>query len=745
MHVQHTLMTRLISRRWRAIGLVMSALVLAGLVVPLAVAAPNAQTANVLRIGYLGVSGTDTANGAQLAIDQINSVDGFVAGDGVRYQLELVTLDDAPTVESLADDAADLVDQEVVALLGPDDNTLFGSDNDSQLAALGVPVLTAATNGTLTEDDTTDTLFRIRAPEYVYSRALAAYLLDEANLRSIALVQTDVQSTEALLLFEAALTAAGVTPAEKIQLPSGAPLTAPAERLAQADPEVVVMWGPPADASMLLRQLRSRGWNGRFAYRDAEAAARSGELPDDLVSGVLGMDSWSYADGRQVSRIFMRDYVVGFGQVPGPLAAAGYDAIWYLRAVIVSEGVNPDAVRSGLINGAPRSLVQGTLHPIEYANGDLSRIGIVYVLGKYGGPVVIARFDDSQPLALDVPGYEPTPEPTPVIPTNTPGPPTETPFPTATLEGNWARVEANTLNVRTGPGLEYQQIGQVSSGDLFRILGTVIDQSWYVVEYQGGVGWLKAEFITVLGDPATISIIQAPPSPTPAASPTPTVAPFPDIVIATVVLSPTQPVPNKPFTATVMVRNDGGGAAGRFAVAGTFEPGSVYSANFVEGLAAGQTTQIQLSGTLTGTGVFSVAIVADLNKEIQELNEDNNVYNLTYRADYPLLAQQSGVQLNASAQWDLYGGTPDIVWDGFNIGMLNGSKIGILGTTYENAHYDLLSPATVNNTVGLTTNQVNPGVVVGIYTAEGKRAVMRIDNRQGQTIWVTYRVYNDTP
>ena len=98
--------------------------------------------------------------------------------------------------------------------------------------------------------------------------------------------------------------------------------------------------------------------------------------------------------------------------------------------------------------------------------------------------------------------------------------------------------------------------------------------------------------------------------------------------------------------------------------------------------------------------------MADLNQEVPELNENNNVYNLTYRADYALFAQQSGLQLSSGSEWDLYGGTPDVLWDGFNLAMRNGAKVGILSVRdSESVTYDSVSPAVVTNTTGLTTDR----------------------------------------
>ncbi|MEP0764777.1 MAG: ABC transporter substrate-binding protein [Chloroflexota bacterium] len=736
MMMQRIAMAHRRTRRWRVAGLAFTLLLVAGLVAPLTQAAHAAQ-GSVFRIGYLGPAGSPTANGAQLAIDQINSVGGVRAAGGATVQLELVALEAAPTVESLPAALEELRGQGVGALLGPDTNAQITPDTIAALAATGLPVFTPATQNAMTDVDTANALFRTRAPERVLSNVIAAYLIGDLGVSSVAAVQTEVEFTEALMDFEAALEATGRSLADSIALPGGSDLLDEVPRLLGVNPDAVVMWGAPEDAAALLAALRDAGWGGVFAHRKAEAAVQSGVLPAALGDGVLvGFDTWSYADALPAARIFLRDYVLAFGEVPGPLAVAAYDAVWALRAAMIEGGVTPAGLRAALLGGRARALVQGVLRPADFGNGDLTRIGVVYRIAPRGGSTVVARFDDAERLGLDQAGLlpvPPTPEPTAV-------PVEPTVAPTEVLEGVWAEVTANVLNVRSGPGFEFDQIGQIKAGERYRVMGASADYSWLVIEYQGSFGWVRAEYTRILGDINLVSVVQSPPTPTPS------LPPNPDIVIDAVVLSPSQPIPNKPFTATVTVRNAGGGATGRFAVAATWEPGAVYTSAFVEGLAGGQSVPVQLSGTLIGTGVFQVAVVADLNNEVAELNEGNNLFNVSYRVDYPLLANQVNIQLGPNTQWDMFGGTPDFFWDGYNIAMLNGAQIGMLsGVTYENVHYDMLTPAVINNTTGVGTDKVQPGVVFGMSIPEGRRAVIRVDNRSGETVWLSYRVYNDTP
>ncbi len=733
---------KLSAGRMRIASVLLIAVLLLSMATPAAQAAPPQQDdqPSTLRIGYLGPAGTDLANGAQLAMDQINASGGIVAPDGNSYQLELVAPADGPvSVEDLEDLVGELVAANIVALLGPETNDMLTPGNLQSLLDTRLPILSAATVDTMTDSDALDTIFRIRAPEVTYSTALATYLLDDLGLTSIALVQTDIESTEALIDFQSAMSAFNATPADRIQV-IGGPLTEEAQRLLTLNPEAVVMWGTPLDANNLLVQLRDGGWTGQFAYRYAEEAARANAIPDDLANGMLGVNGWSYANVDRSSRIFTRDYSVAFGEVPTSLSAAGYDTIWFLWAAVRDQGVTPEAIRTGLIGGSPRALVQGSLHPVDFANGDLSRNVSVYQIGPRGGSTVVARFDDTQRLQITDAG------PVAQVPTATPALPVATPLPTGTLSGAYALVTANVLNVRSGPGFNFDKVGQVAKNDLLQILGATGDFVWILVNIPGGSGWVKSEYVQIQGDISAVGVVQNPPTPTLGVTLTPTLPPNPDIVIDNVVLAPAQPIPNRPFSATVTVRNAGAAAAGQFAVAGTFEPGGVYLATFVGGLAGGQSATVQLNGSLTGTGTFQVAVIADLNNTVPEVNETNNSFNITYHADYPLYAQQANVQLAPNTSWDLFGGTVDFVWDGYNIAMQNGAMIGVLnGITFEDATYDTVAPAVINNSTGLTTEVVNPGLVFGVITAEGYRAVARVDNRTDTTIWISYRVYNSTP
>jgi len=117
--------------------------------------------------------------------------------------------------------------------------------------------------------------------------------------------------------------------------------------------------------------------------------------------------------------------------------------------------------------------------------------------------------------------------PTPVAATSTPVPPTPTPI-TAT-------VEAEALNMRTGPGVEYDCIGVARKGDVLDIVARTPAADWLkVIGPDGTEGWVAAAYVTLNIAPSEVpEAVEIPPppsSPAPVPSPTASVlaeTPFP--------------------------------------------------------------------------------------------------------------------------------------------------------------------------------------------------------------------------
>jgi hypothetical protein len=203
----------------------------------------------------------------------------------------------------------------------------------------------------------------------------------------------------------------------------------------------------------------------------------------------------------------------------------------------------------------------------------------------------------------------------------------------------------NTVNVRTGPGENYQSFGQLKQNEQHQLIGASADFKWYVINFRQQQGWLSASLVTVFGDVRTLPVIAPPPTPIPSATAFPTAippatataipAPLADLVMVSAAMNPSSPQSGQPFSLVVTIRNQGNSNAGTFAVAASFLPGEVYSAATINDLAAGAQTTINLNGTVIGSGDFTIAIVMDLNNQVDEgpAGEANNKPQFSYHVN----------------------------------------------------------------------------------------------------------------
>lgn len=166
-----------------------------------------------------------------------------------------------------------------------------------------------------------------------------------------------------------------------------------------------------------------------------------------------------------------------------------------------------------------------------------------------------------------------TPEPTntPIPLTNAPLPaststPTFTPIltPTNTAPPTTPLLTALTdLNVRTGPGINYEIVGGLQSGDMVEVIGQNESHEWWKIRFDkapGGEGWVSGDLeYSTTTNTDNISAVPTPPPPntptfTPSPSPTSTDTPVPSTNTPTLVPTSTHtPMPtNTPLpTATL--------------------------------------------------------------------------------------------------------------------------------------------------------------------------------------------------
>lgn len=691
----------------------------------------QAQILPVFRIGVIDSAFGPISRGARLAVEEINAAGGVEGADGTVFRLELVI------ASSDISTAVETINQaSVIAVLGPEsaDNVL---PNLSILQSLGVPILTPAIDDTIVAIDTTDRIFRIRAQEVLLGQALAEYLRDNLGITRITTVQLDLESTAGIIGFSTALTGLGLAPAPNLLLDGNNELEDIVTEIIRSNPEAIVTYGPPAEASVLYAQLRAGGWNGRFAYNQANLADFRSLLPPQQLTGVIGTSTWAYTTNTPASTAFLDTYIRAFGSIPGPIEASAYDAIYLLAEAIGRPG---DLI-TNLATISDFAGVQGTLSPASLPRGELSDVVAITELGIFGAPVMAARYAGGNQIdSGEVVGPGPTP----------------TPSATATPEGIFLTVTRAVQNVRTGPGLNYDVIGQLRQGQTAEVIGANIDFSWVVIEFRGQQAWLSRSILDITGNLNTLPVIAAPPTPTPSptltplpATLTPTPQPFPDLVV--IGAAPTRLVIGQPFTVTVSVLNQGANVAGPFALATTLLPGNVYSAVNLTGLAAGQSIAANLSGTLgTGpTGPQSVVIVADLNNQINEgpAGEANNtafLYN--YIADAPLLQGSPAIGTLTVADLNtvtLDGGTQDIQWAAGGLVPMGATELVVLNgvSNIDMVHRDLIASAPLMNA---TITPIMPGMFIGIRTDDGQNygVLQVLQATAGGTVQFNFRMYD---
>ena len=138
-------------------------------------------------------------------------------------------------------------------------------------------------------------------------------------------------------------------------------------------------------------------------------------------------------------------------------------------------------------------------------------------------PEATVAATQAPPTATPIPFPSPTPTRTPMTPPATATPVVAlTPTPAARPAAPQAEVVSAGLNIRQGPGINYEVTGTAAAGDRFEVVGQNAAGTWLQVITAGGSeGWIsgKADYTRLLGSLADVPVIETPAPPAGVAAP----------------------------------------------------------------------------------------------------------------------------------------------------------------------------------------------------------------------------------
>ncbi|MBI1880195.1 MAG: FHA domain-containing protein [Chloroflexi bacterium] len=135
-------------------------------------------------------------------------------------------------------------------------------------------------------------------------------------------------------------------------------------------------------------------------------------------------------------------------------------------------------------------------------------------------------------------------------PTGTPTATTSPETPTPTVPSSPSLTTKTDLNVRSGPGIQYDLLGLLPAGVTVEIIGRDETREWWQIRFSpaaDGIGWVAADpAFSTTANVDNVPIAQAPPTPTG----TPTNTPVPPTNTPTITTIPPTPTPTDTPTPT---------------------------------------------------------------------------------------------------------------------------------------------------------------------------------------------------
>ncbi len=319
----------------------------------------------VVRIGVLmnleGSEGGSTRLAARLAIADFTT-DGDIDAGGDRRRVELLFEDTRTAPETAIHGARRLIQQGVVAIIGP------GRSREA-IAAGGVaehariPLISPSSTHPQTTAER-DYVFRVAFTDTFQGQALGRFAAEGLGARTAAALFDAASAfnrnlaTEFRRAFEAA---GGALVAFESYATGETDFSHQLERIRVRRPAVLLLPNYSEEIPQQVHQVRESGIDATILGGDAWTVIPFADLPE--LEGSFFAQHWhvSQADTHSVSQRFLQAYRQTSGIEPTDHAALTYDAFGLLFAALAAAGDDPDQIRQNLAGTQKYQGVTGTI------------------------------------------------------------------------------------------------------------------------------------------------------------------------------------------------------------------------------------------------------------------------------------------------------------------------------------------------------------------------------------------------
>jgi branched-chain amino acid transport system substrate-binding protein len=299
--------------------------------------------------GPIATYGQESVNGIQLALKKINAA-------GVKgKQIKLINEDNKGEPAESANAVRKLIDiNKVHVVLGAvaSSNTLAAAPIAQQSK---VPLLTpASTNEKVTK--TGDFISRTCFTDDFQGVVMAKFAYETlGKKKAVIIVDNSSDYSKGLAsVFRPAFTDLGGTVVsvdnEMTYTQKDTDFRTLLQKVKRAEADVVFLPGYYSEVGLILKQAREMGLNIPFLGGDGWDSPKLQELAGEGISGNYISSHFSAEDSDPKVQEFVKEYQAAYGQLPGAMAALGYDGIMVIAdAINRASSLDHAAIRDAII------------------------------------------------------------------------------------------------------------------------------------------------------------------------------------------------------------------------------------------------------------------------------------------------------------------------------------------------------------------------------------------------------------